>query len=159
MMMAVSSKIKAKSSLLNRKGISINRYVRICIFAEFLQVSRTNSPNDRRASRVSSRSRSSVCKHRGTPGHKCGHKNNVSNGASSQPLASSASTNNLDTTTNLSEMMTKNGSNGRANSIHLMENSPTAGDETPPPSWRERWQKFMMERDDYSLWLFPPDHR
>ena len=43
-------------------------------FAEFLQVSRSNSPNDRRASRVSSRSRSSVCRHRGTPGHKCGQR-------------------------------------------------------------------------------------
>lgn len=55
-------------------------------------------------------------------------------------------------------MATKNGSNGRANSIHLMENEENQ-DETLTLTWRERWQKFMIERDDYSLWLFPPDHR
>ena len=54
-------------------------------------------------------------------------------------------------------MATKNGSNGRANSIHLMENEENV-DETAL-TLRERWEKFMAERDDYSLWLFPPDHR
>ena len=115
---------------------------------EFLQVSRCNSPSERRASKVSSRSRGSVCKHRGTPGHKCGHGGQI-NG--NQALT------NLENT-NLNEIATKNGSNGRANSIHLMEKTPSDENERSP-SWRERWQKFMIDRDDYSLWLFPPDHR
>ena len=56
-------------------------------------------------------------------------------------------------------MATKNGSNGRANSIHLMENEENPDETTLTLTLKERWQKFMIERDDYSLWLFPPDHR
>lgn len=124
------------------------------VFAEFLQVSRTNSPTGfiprRPSTRLSSiRSRGS-CKHRGTPGHKC------SNGArrsSSKSYQGEQQTDLISTV--------KNGSNGRANSIHLMETDGCI--EKPEDdsywTWRDKWQRFMDERDDYSLWFFQPDHR
>ena len=53
--------------------------------------------------------------------------------------------------------------NGRANSIHLMEsrtaNGEAAETENVEPTLRERWQNFMEERDDYSLWIWPPQHK
>lgn len=121
-------------------------------FAEFLQVSRTNSPTGfaprRPSTRLSVRSRGS-CKHRGTPGHKC------SNGA-----RRSSSKSYHEQQTDLITAV-KNGSNGRANSIHLME--AEHGFEKPADesqwTWREKWQRFMEERDDYSLWYFQPDHK
>ena len=42
---------------------------------------------------------------------------------------------------------------------HLMENEENPDETTLTLTLKERWQKFMIERDDYSLWLFPPDHR
>ena len=121
-------------------------------FAEFLQVSRTNSPNGgfvRHPSRVSNRS---SCRHRGTPGHKC---NKSMNNATSSSNDVSAGGN-----MNSAASTAKNGSNGRANSIHLMDG--IANGEKPTDittSWREQWMKFMEERDNHSLWLFPPTHR
>ena len=128
-------------------------------FAEFLQVSRNNSPTNslrRRkssTSRFSTRSGRSSCRYRGTPGHICGRANSINSRRSSSKHRSVEDV----TTTELTA--TKNGSNGRANSIHLMEGRTEVEAENTEPTIRERWQKFMEERDDFSLWIFPPQHR
>ena len=129
-------------------------------FAEFMQVSRTNSPVSSmlRHRAGSTRSKGS-CRHRGTPGHKCSNRR--------MSRTATGSMNELQTslTGNGSEMtVAKNGSNGRANSIHLMEESmmqerKAANDQDSRLTWREQWQRFMEERDDYSLWFFPRDHK
>eukprot|EP00095_Tigriopus_kingsejongensis_P007143 maker-scaffold300_size216557-snap-gene-0.14 protein:Tk07143 transcript:maker-scaffold300_size216557-snap-gene-0.14-mRNA-1 annotation:"voltage-dependent t-type calcium channel subunit alpha-1g" len=65
----------------------------------------------------------------------------------------------------------KNGSNGRANSIHMMEN----GEGRPRIEfgcqglwytllyWRKsilaRWERFKYDRQHFSLWVFKPEHR
>lgn len=129
-------------------------------FAEFLQVSRTNSPSGGFVRHPSRTSRRSSCRHRGTPGHKCNKSmNNVS--SSSNDLSAAGNGGNMTTAT--ATTSAKNGSNGRANSIHLMDglvsNGEKPSDITTMTSWREKWLKFMEERDNHSLWLFPPDHR
>ena len=80
------------------------------------------------------------------------------------------------------DLKSKNGSNGRANSLHMMENggqNGSGGGVSPSGSasgilgkvlacrdgilrWRRsiiaRWEKFKMDRSEYSLWLFKPNH-
>ena len=127
-------------------------------FAEFLQVSRNNSPTNslrRRkssTSRYSTRSRSS-CRYRNTPGHICGRASSIHSRRSSSKHRS------VEDIAVTELTATKNGSNGRANSIHLMEGRTEVEAENTEPTIRERWQKFMEERDDFSLWIFPPQHR
>ena len=66
----------------------------------------------------------------------------------------------------------KNGSNGRANSVHMISSgqSPTGnGNATESGSgriWRElqqiirdRVEKFTAERESYSLWIFPQNDK
>ena len=131
-------------------------------FAEFLQVSRNNSPTNslrRRkssASWKSTRSRGS-CRYKNTPGHICGRANSSSRRSSSKHRS-------VDDIPTTELTATKNGSNGRANSIHLMESRTANGEHAEAqnvqqPTLRERWQNFMEERDDYSLWIWPPQHR
>ncbi len=130
------------------------------IFSEFLQVSRCNSPSGfvRQPSRVSTRSRGS-CRHK--PGHKCPslRKRRGSKG-------SGVANANGDTKTDINDDKTtttttvKNGSNGRANSIHMMEGmkADEAAGRNSHMTLQERWQKFVDDRSDYSLWLFKSDH-
>jgi hypothetical protein len=132
------------------------------IFSEFLQMSRSNSPSGfvRNPSKVSSRSRDS-CHHR--PGHVCSKPNK--NGHNTIHNADASSTNNDVTTTStkaISQMATtsvKNGSNGRANSIHMMENNLAKEDQNWIMNWKERWLKFMEDRTDYSMWFFSPENK
>ena len=130
-------------------------------FAEFLQVSRNNSPTNslrRRKSTASWKSKGSrgSCRYKYTPGHICGRTSMSSRRSSSKHRS-------VDDIPTTELTATKNGSNGRANSIHLMEsrtaNGEAAEKENVEPTLRERWQNFMEERDDYSLWIWPPQHK
>ena len=71
----------------------------------------------------------SSCRHRGTPGHKCGSGNMDAAGSAAKRRLSSKSQggSQIQITTNLTNgnseitaTTAKNGSNGRANSIHMM---------------------------------------
>lgn len=59
--------------------------------------------------------------------------------------------------------VTKTGSNGRANSVHLIGPSATASAETAARDLqrriKERVDKFTTERAMYSLWVFPPNDK
>ena len=137
-------------------------------FSEFLQMSRGSSPVGlvrRTSTRISNRSTRSSCRHRGTPGHRCGSTS--SGGTNSHRRASSRSYDPQTQTSlnNGSSELTaaKNGSNGRANSIHMME-SMMGKDHEKEENGRHRialkdwWYQFMQDREDYSMWLFKRDH-
>ena len=59
--------------------------------------------------------------------------------------------------------VTKSGSNGRANSVHLIGPPATATMETAAREFRqrvkERVDKFTTERAMHSLWIFPPNDK
>ena len=67
------------------------------------------------------------------------------------------------TTAAAATTVTKSGSNGRANSVHLIGPPATASAEMAARELRqrikERVEKFTTERAMHSLWIFPPNDK
>eukprot|EP00094_Tigriopus_californicus_P005435 TCALIF_05238-PA protein Name:"Similar to CACNA1H Voltage-dependent T-type calcium channel subunit alpha-1H (Homo sapiens)" AED:0.30 eAED:0.30 QI:0/0.8/0.61/0.95/0.75/0.80/21/258/1189 len=144
------------------------------VFAEFLQQSKGGSPPNgtmpfRRTSRGSKTSRSSSrSRRRRKPSKCCSLTESTCSKceAAIHPLAANSHFTDIS-----KSAVAKNGSNGRANSIHLMENGDNQRDRSSGCRgvwemllyWRKtvlsRWVRFKYERETFSLWIFKPDDK
>ena len=74
-----------------------------------------------------------------------------------------AAGNGVGSETNAKATAGKNGSNGRANSLRMMGKSTESSNEEPSVSllmrWKMAWDEFKVQRESYSLWIYPLDSK